>query len=58
MLNGDEFQEQESRTELDAGQMLALVSARVSSRAQQWLDTARAYHRAYTKSRHFRRMTA
>jgi len=54
MLNGDDFRAPVTRTELDANQVLALVSAR----AQQWLETARAYHRAYTKSRHFRRITA
>jgi hypothetical protein len=56
MLSGDDIREP-ARTELDASQTLALVSARVSARAQQWLETARAYHRAYTKSRHFRRIT-
>jgi hypothetical protein len=57
MLSGDDIREP-ARTERDANQMLALVSARVSARAQQWLDTARAYHRAYTKSRHFRRIAS
>ena len=29
---------------------------RASARAQVWYDTVRAYRRAYTKSRHFRRL--
>lgn len=51
---GDRREQQSTSEMFGAWAGHALV--RASARAQLWYETVRAYQRAYTKSRHFRRL--
>jgi hypothetical protein len=43
---------------LGTGAWAGRALMRASARAQYWFETARAYRRAYTVSRHFRRLAS